>query len=163
MNQRVRLLVLFGFCLLGLIVSGTFGCTTLSPDGKLIWSQPKGRPDWLHHEPKAAEDRYLFVGLSGRFATEKEARDDALRAAISNVVRYVSVDVKSSFERLITSSGSSSEIIDPTVAVRHFEQQLSSAVARCRMAGAGTAGPMPRSTWSSPTAPSDTSAAATTW
>ncbi|MCK4908469.1 MAG: DUF4384 domain-containing protein [Planctomycetes bacterium] len=128
MNQKLRLLILIGCCL-----ATTIGCGSsrlASTDGKLIWASEKERPDWLHLEPEAKGDRFLFVGLSEKFATEKEARDNAQRAATSNVVRYTSTQVTNNFQRILTSSGLSTDIIDPTVAVRDFEKQFSSAVAR---------------------------------
>jgi len=97
---------------------------------KLIWSSQEKRPDWLEKEPYKEEENLLFIGISDRLATEKDARDNALRAAISRVVGFVGTDVKDKFERLQTSYGLSADIIDPTIVTRRFEQQFSDAVAR---------------------------------
>jgi hypothetical protein len=120
----------------GYFVAGLFavliGCSSLHGtfgDNKLGASFPE-RPAWLLYEPEAQGDDFLFVGLSNKLATEKDAREDAQRSAINNAVKYISTDVKSNFERMLTSSGLSTEIIDPTVMVRGFEQQFSSAVTR---------------------------------
>jgi len=97
---------------------------------KLISSSAEKRPDWLIHEPEIKDGNFLFVGLSDKKVLERDARDEAYRHAINNVVRYINVDVKDKFERIVTSSGLSSEVIDPTKVIRNFEEQLSSAVAR---------------------------------
>lgn len=97
---------------------------------KLIEAKPETRPDWTIKEPETIGEHLVFIGLSGKFTMEKDARDDAHRDAINKVVRYISTDVHSKFERLIVSTGLSSEVIDPTTAIRDFEQQLSEAVTR---------------------------------
>lgn len=97
----------------------------------LVWSttnlQP--RPGWTVSEPDKKDGNLFFVGLSGKFAMERDARDDAYRNAISNVVRYIGTYAKDKFERISTTYGLSSGIVDPTKASRDFEEQLSSAFA----------------------------------
>jgi len=116
------------------------GCATI-PKGKMVtkekpikenitWCSHKERPGWTVKEPYSEGEFLLFVGLSDKFATEKEARDDAQRMAINNVVKYIGVDVKDKFQKIQTSYGLSSEIIDPTIATKKVEEQLSQAVAR---------------------------------
>jgi len=102
----------------------------LPVEEKLIWSSHEKRPDWTIREPEAKEGNFLFVGLSDKKALERDARDEAYRHAINNVVHYISVNVRDRFERMVTSSGLSTEVIDPTRMTRDFEEQLSSAVAR---------------------------------
>lgn len=124
---------------LALLISLT-GCATApkekiyvapKPVGeKIIWRRPEKRPDWLENEPYKEKENLLFIGISDRLATEKEARDNALRAAISKIVGFIGTDVKDKFERLQTSYGLSTDIIDPTIATRRFEEQFSEAVAR---------------------------------
>jgi hypothetical protein len=97
---------------------------------KLIWCSQEERPDWLKKEPYKEKENLLFIGISDRLATEKEARDNALHAAISRIVGFIGTDVKDKFERLQTSYGLSTDIIDPTIATRRFEEQFSEAVAR---------------------------------
>lgn len=97
---------------------------------KLIRSSQEKRPDWLEKEPYKEEESLLFIGISDKLATEKDARDNALRAAISRVVGFIGTDVKDKFERLQTSYGLSTDIIDPTIATRRFEEQFSKAIAR---------------------------------
>ena len=123
--------------LIGILIFGVFaGCTSTKPNSAFpavetkIWSSNEKRPDWSVNEPQTKNDNYLFVGLSDKKALERDARDEAYRHAINNVVRYISVDVKDKFEKIVTSAGLSTDIIDPTKVIRNFEIQLSSAIAR---------------------------------
>lgn len=99
------------------------------PDEILIWSTHEKRPVWTVSEPEMIKDEFAFVGLSGKYATEKESRDDAHRAAIRNVVRYIGTLAQDRFERLQTSYGLTTDIVNPTDVTRRFEEQLSSAFA----------------------------------
>jgi len=97
------------------------------PDEKLIWSSHKMRPGWTLSEPETVGDEIAFVGLSGKYATEKEARDDGMRAAVNNLIRYIGTLAQDKFQRLQTSYGLTTEIVDPTNVTRRFEEQLASA------------------------------------
>ncbi|MEK7449404.1 MAG: hypothetical protein AAB019_07960 [Planctomycetota bacterium] len=96
---------------------------------KLIWSSHQQRPGWTVSEPDTQEGKLFFVGLSGKFAMEKDGRDDAQRHATANVVKYIGTMVQEKFQRISTSYGLSSEIVDPTKAARNFEEQLAQAFA----------------------------------
>jgi hypothetical protein len=97
---------------------------------EMIWTDHKdGRPAWTYKEPEGDDKNLLFVGVSGKYATEKEVRDDALRSSINNVVRYIGTSVNDNFQRLTASYGLSTDIINSTVATRQFEEQLNSALA----------------------------------
>ena len=95
-----------------------------------IWSSQEIRPDWLTKEPETKEGRLFFIGLSDKFLMEKDARNNAQQEAIKKVVQYIGVNVKSKFERMVTSTGLSTGVIDPTKVMKEFDEQLSSAVAR---------------------------------
>ena len=60
----------------------------------LMWQSMDKRPGWTVSEPEMAEGKLCFIGLSGKFATEKEGRDDAYRNAVDNVVKYMGTFVK---------------------------------------------------------------------
>jgi len=98
-------------------------------NAKMIWSSHPQRPGWTVNEPDKKDGNLFFVGLSGKFAMERDAKDDAYRNAVSNVVRYIGTFAKDKFERISTTYGLSSEIVDPTKASRNFEEQLTSAFA----------------------------------
>ena len=99
-------------------------------DEKKIWASQEQKPEWTIKEPGVKDGNQFFIGLSDKFETEKEARDNAYSHALNNVVKYISTDIRTKTERLMASTGLSSKIIDPTVTVRGLEEQLSSAVAR---------------------------------
>lgn len=94
------------------------------PVEKLIWSSASERPQWTMEEPETKDGMMWFVGLSGRFATEQLARDDAKRNATTSVVQYMGTLVKDKFERARVSYGLESDVVDPTAAARQFEKQM---------------------------------------
>ena len=111
------------------------GCTStngkpLPIDEKKVWASQEQKPEWTVKDPGVKDGNQFFIGLSDKFETEKEARDNAYSHALNNVVKYISTDIRTKTERLIAATGLSSKIIDPTVTVRGLEEQLSSAVAR---------------------------------
>ncbi len=135
--KLIRTILLFiSCCWVSCLISCVGSPTEVQPPTplpikeKIIWRSHEARPEWTIQEPEVKDDDFLFVGLSGKFVMEKEARDDAHRHAVSIVVRYISTDVRDKFERLIASTGLSTEVIDPTETIRGFEQQLSEAVTR---------------------------------
>ncbi|MBI5778102.1 MAG: hypothetical protein HZA49_01430 [Planctomycetes bacterium] len=116
------------------------GCKSAPPEAKpidvapqvgekMIWSSHDQRPGWTVNEPATKEGNFYFVGLSGKYATEKEGRDDAQRSAVNNVVKYIGTFAQDKFQQITTSHGLTSEIVDPTRAVRDFQEQLSAAFA----------------------------------
>lgn len=109
-----------------LLVLALVSCGGPAPQG------PSGqeRPAWTQMEPDVEGDAMVFVGLSNPYATERGARDDALRNATQRVVQYLGTAAQSKFEQASTSFGLSSTVVDPTVATRDFQRQLSGNVAR---------------------------------
>lgn len=94
------------------------------PIEKLIWSSAAQRPAWTMEEPGTREGVLWFVGLSAKYSTEQQARDDARRNATSSVVKYMGTLVKDKFERAVVAYGLSSDVIDPTASSREYEKQL---------------------------------------
>ncbi|OIO76534.1 MAG: hypothetical protein AUJ85_00015 [Elusimicrobia bacterium CG1_02_37_114] len=99
------------------------------PNEKLIWSTHEQRPGWTVSEPETVGEELAFVGLSDKYATEKESRDDAMRTATNNVVKYIGTLAQDKFNRLQTSYGLTTQIVDPTNVTRRLEEQLASAFA----------------------------------
>lgn len=101
-----------------------------APNERLLWSSLPHRPAWTLSEPEPESGFHFFVGISGDYATENLARDDALRSATTRAVQYMGTLAKDRFERARTSFGLSSTVVDPTEASRQFERQLSAAAAK---------------------------------
>lgn len=111
------------------------GCagTKVAPGGpgeKLLWSSEKERPKWTIEEPDVDGSIMMFVGLSDRYATEAGGRDEALRNATNNVVKYMGTMAKDKYEKVATSFGLESSVIDPTASSRQYEKHLAANVAK---------------------------------
>ncbi|MEW6027192.1 MAG: hypothetical protein AB1599_07855 [Planctomycetota bacterium] len=134
----MKKMILAGILLI--VASAMTGCKSAPPEAKpidvapqvgekMIWSSHDQRPGWTVNEPPTKDGNFYFVGLSGKYATEKEGRDDAHRGAVNNVVKYIGTFAQDKFQQITTSHGLTSEIVDPTRAVRDFQEQLSAAFA----------------------------------
>ncbi len=88
------------------------------------------RPAWANKEPGTEGQSMVFIGISNPYATERLARDDAMRNATQRVMEYLGTAAQSKIEQASTSFGLSSTVVDPTLATRSFRQQLSGNVAR---------------------------------
>lgn len=88
------------------------------------------RPDLVYNEPSEEDGTLSFVGMSNVHASEQNARKDARRDAINNVVQYLGTMAKTKFEQVTQSYGLSSQIVDPTTAAQQFEKQMSANLAR---------------------------------
>ena len=88
------------------------------------------RPDWVYNEPSEEDGTLSFVGMSNVHASDQNARKDARRDAINNVVQYLGTMAKTKFEQVTQSYGLSSQIVDPTTAAQQFEKQMSANLAR---------------------------------
>jgi len=96
---------------------------------KMIWSSSPSRPEWTMEESDQKSNNISFVGISGKYATEQAARDDAYNNAINNVVKYLGTMAKNKIETARVSYGLESSVVDATKAGKSFEKQLSANVA----------------------------------
>ncbi|MBI5787964.1 MAG: hypothetical protein HZA78_03810 [Candidatus Schekmanbacteria bacterium] len=96
----------------------------------LTWSSEDKRPGWTIEEPAIDGDTMLFVGLAEKYATEPEARDQAMRNVTNQVVRYLGTMAKDKYEKLAVSYGLTSSVVDPTASSREYEKQLAANVAK---------------------------------
>ena len=85
--------------------------------------------EWCNDEPRTIGPELLFVGLSHPYATERDARDDAMRNAVQRVVTYLGTSAVSKFQEASATFGLSSTVFDPTNAANSFMQQVSGNVA----------------------------------
>ena len=88
------------------------------------------RPEWVYKPPSEEDGVLSFVGMSKVHAAEQNARKDARRDAINNVIQYLGSMAKTKFEEASQSYGLSSQIVDPTVASNDFVKQISANLAR---------------------------------
>lgn len=119
--------------LIGFIIAGCAGQVAKpiapppEPDEVLIWSTHPQRPSWTYSEPEAVGDLFQFMGESYKYATEKDARADATRDSINKIAQYIGTVAQDKFQRIQTEYGLSTQVIDPTMAARRLQEQISAA------------------------------------
>lgn len=120
------------FTIISLFLLNCSGRKNLIPasSSALLWSSQSPSPDWIYKEPYSDNGNYIFVGLSGKHTTERDARDDALRHSRIQFVNYIGTDIKHRYERIETSYNLSSGITDATVSELDFIEMFSEGVAR---------------------------------
>lgn len=124
----ILLLVAASMIFLAACVAAPPPQATVVPTGQTV--DTSQRPAWTNEEPDLEGNNMVFIGISNPYATERLARDDALRHATQRVVEYLGTAAQSKIEQASTSFGLSSAVVDPTLATRSFRQQLSGNVAR---------------------------------
>lgn len=97
---------------------------TGGPLETLIWSSDSQRPQWTITEPDVDGEILVFVGISNKYSSEKEARNDALRSATNQVVGYLGTMAKDKYEKIARTFGLTSSVVDPTISSREYEKQL---------------------------------------
>ena len=95
---------------------------------KLIWYSSPERPEWIVSEPEKEGDKFCFVGLSEYCSTEKNAREDAMRAASNAVAGYVNTSVIDIYRELSVRYGKSSDISDPEVSSKELQEYIKNSV-----------------------------------
>jgi len=122
-----------GMLLWAAVLMFAAGCATggvkVAPGGP-IWASESERPKWTIEEPEVDGDTMLFVGVAEKYATEPEARDEAMRHVTNNIVRYLGTLAKDKYERVATSFGLTSSVVDPTASARQYEKQLAANVTK---------------------------------
>jgi len=117
--------LMFVFILGGCVasrVNGQPSDTLSSVDGSCkpveynkIASSAKERPRWVTVEPPDSGGLHYLIGMSGFHATERDARDEAMRHAREEFARYTGVEVTELDQISKEIYGSSSAILDPTI------------------------------------------------
>lgn len=95
-----------------------------------VQEKVENRPEWIINEPDKEGDDMLFVGLSNVYASEKGARNDAMRDAINKVVQYLGILAKTKYELAALTYNLDSETMDPTRSSRVYEKQVAANVAK---------------------------------
>ena len=86
------------------------------------------RPPWTLAEPDDEGDKHFLIGISGNFATERDAREDALRHAREEFARYTGVEVTELDEISRSIYGLSSNTLDATVSGKNQTKQEANAL-----------------------------------
>ncbi len=91
------------------------------------------RPHWIDSVPADAEGSHFLVGLSEYHASERDAREDAMRHAREQYAEYTGVDVALVDTVVRSLHGVSSEVHDPFVdAVEKTTQSTDAQVSRIK-------------------------------
>jgi hypothetical protein len=107
----------------GLFALMLVGCSSQAP-APAAPAQPQ-RPAWTMNVPEVEGSDLYFVGISAVYASEQDARDNAMVNATKRVIEYIGTEAKSKFERARVSHGLASDAIDPVGATRDFQRQVS--------------------------------------
>ena len=102
------------------------GCSSFTqPKKNNVLEERREHCPWCMTEPEIKGQYLYFVGISGVWADEQDARNDAPRNSIRRVIEHLGSQVKLKFERAKVSIGLSSDFIDPIRATREFERYFS--------------------------------------
>ncbi len=88
----------------------------LPTDYTFIQASAPKRPEWIDTEPDDADGTHFLVGMSKYHATERDSREEAMRAAREEFAKYTGVEVSAVNEVVRSLYGSASEILDATIA-----------------------------------------------
>ncbi len=97
-------------------------------DYKKTGASAKVRPPWVMVEPHDAGGLHFLVGMSGYHATERDARDEAMRHAREEFAKYTGVEVTELDQMAKEIYGTSSAILDPTVIGKTLSTQETNAL-----------------------------------
>lgn len=86
-----------------------------NPGETLLFSHPGDTiPDWVSNQGASDTDKVRhFTGISRMFATERDARTNALEDARTRIAEYLGTDVKRLVREVTAYVGASSDIQDP--------------------------------------------------
>jgi hypothetical protein len=95
----------------------------------LRWRSGK-TPGWVNTAAVHGKGGTHFVGVSYKYAEEKDARQDAEREAFAQAARNVSMAVQDVFERLWASLNLSDKVQNPSTVARDYEKFVSQVALR---------------------------------
>jgi len=96
----------------------------------LLARTPEIQPPWATGQLPEDEDYLYFVGISGKHATEVDAREEAGNDARNQFVKYTGIDAKIINEFLSASFGLESQVTDATESRISQEKQVAEAYYR---------------------------------
>lgn len=95
-----------------------------------IEASAERRPPWVLVAPGDEGGNHYLVGISGFHATERDARDEAMRYARGEFAKYTGVEVAELDEISRVIYGKTSSILDPTVEGKSQSKQETDAMVR---------------------------------
>ena len=107
-------------------------CTTNSTNEEYlkVFASHEKVPGWITDPPESNEKYIYFVGISKEnVSSEKDAKRQAMADSRTVVIQYYGTQVKYDLTMLNNVIGRTSELIDPIVAIKEFENQFSQNVA----------------------------------
>ena len=90
---------------------------------------PAKRPEWIDVVPITKKE-LAFTGISNNFATDVEARNDAMKNGRNQLVSYYGTMVSDKSRELSATYGISSDILDPQKAGQELREYLAEGVAK---------------------------------
>lgn len=101
--------------------------------GTEIQLSGKDRPDWVDNPSKKdTKELKAFVGISRDFEMEGDARDDALKDARQQIIDFMGILGKRVIREAVVTSGMSTDIIDPAVAMKDQSEFVSESFVKTR-------------------------------
>lgn len=111
---------------LATIQSENVPCTPVTRN--MVTTSMEKRPTWTLSEPDDKGGKHFLIGISGYFATERDAREDAMRHAREEFARYTGVEVTELDEISRSIYGLSSSTLDATVVGKNQTKQEANAL-----------------------------------
>jgi len=96
---------------------------------KPIQTIPEKRPDWVDSVP-LTKTQLAFVGVSNKYATDAEARNEAQTNARLQLVHYYGTLMSDKGRTAKSSYGITSDVFDPQVASQQLEEYLTEGIAK---------------------------------
>lgn len=96
---------------------------------KPIKTEPEKKPDWTTSVP-ITNKQLAFVGVSGKFAEEKDARNEASADGRNQLVKYYGTLISDKGQTVKATYGITSDVFDPQVASRELEEFVAEGLAK---------------------------------
>jgi hypothetical protein len=94
-----------------------------------IRTVPSQRPDWVDETPKNSRLQY-FVGMSQRYATERDARNNAQEDARMQLVDYYGTVMVNKGREYSATVGLSNEVFSPQTVAQRLNERIAQNVAQ---------------------------------
>jgi hypothetical protein len=134
MKRKTVLLVMLSVALV------TTACASGTPDPQKVRAQqianlapirtvPAERPSWVDETPKDSRVQY-FVGMSQRYATERDARNNAQEDARMQLVDYYGTVMVNKGREYTATAGISSDVFSPQTIGQRLNERIAQNVAQ---------------------------------